>query len=66
MALVVRNPPVNAGDVRDMSSIPGSGRSPGGGPGNPLQDSRLENLTDRGAWWARVHRVSQSGTRQVI
>ena len=46
MALVVKNPPANAGDVRDVSSIPGSGRSPGGGRGNPLQYSCLENLMD--------------------
>ena len=43
MALAVKNPPANAGDVRDESSIPGSGRSPGGGHGNPLQYSCLEN-----------------------
>ena len=46
-----------------MGSIPGSGRSPGGGHGNPLQDSCLENSMDRGAWWALVHRVAQSQTR---
>ena len=63
MALVVKNPPVNAGDVRDMDSIPGSGRSPGGGYGNSLQYSCLENLMDRGAWQATVHRVTQSQTR---
>ena len=48
----IKNPPANAGDVRDASSIPGSERSPGGGHGNPLQYSYLENLMDRGAWWA--------------
>ena len=47
---VVRNPPDNAGDTWDVSSIPGWGRSPGGGNGNPLQYSCLENSTDRGAW----------------
>ena len=47
-------------DIRDAGSIPGSGRSPGGGHGNPLQYSCLENPMDRGAWWARVHRVTQS------
>ena len=52
---VVRNPPANAGDVRDTGSIPGLGRSPGGGNGDPLQYSCLENLMDRGAWWAIVH-----------
>ena len=51
VALVVKNPPANAGDVRDTGSVPGSGRSPGGGHGNPLQYSCLENSMDRGAWW---------------
>ena len=59
---MVKNPPVNAGDVRDISSIPGSGRSLGGGHGNPLQYSRLENLMDRGAWQAIVHGVAKSQT----
>ena len=49
IVLVVRNLPVRAGDVRDVSSIPGSGRSPGGGHSNPLQYSYLENPRDRGA-----------------
>ena len=49
---MIKNPPANAGD---MSSIPGSGRSPEGGHGNPLQYSCLENSMDRGAWWATVH-----------
>jgi len=48
-ALVVKNPPVNAGDIRDIGSLPGSGRSPGGRNGNPLQYPCLENLMDRGA-----------------
>ena len=52
VALVIKNPPAIAGDVRDTGSIPGSGRSPGGGHGNPLQYSCLENPMDRGAWWA--------------
>ena len=52
----------SAGDAGDMSSIPGSGRSPGGGRGNPLQYSCLENLMDRGAWWATVHGVTASRT----
>jgi len=56
---VVKNPPVNGGDVRDAGSIPGSGRSPGGGYDNPLQYSYLKNPIDRGAWWASVHRVSK-------
>ena len=60
--LVVKNPPANAGDVRDMGSIPGLGRSLGQGHGNPLQYSCLENSMDRGAWQATVHRVAQSWT----
>ena len=52
VALVVKNPSANAGDLRDLGSIPGSGRSPGGGHGSPLQYPCLENPTDRGAWWA--------------
>ena len=63
VALVVKNPPANAGDIRDVGSIPGSGRSPGGGHGNPLQYSCLENPLDRGAWWATVHRVAKSWTQ---
>ena len=50
VALVVKNPPANAGDVRDAGLIPGSGRYPGEGNGNPRQDSCLGNLMDRGAW----------------
>ena len=49
--------------LRDRGLIPGSGRSPGGGHGNPLQYSCLENPTDRGAWWDAVHRVAKSQTR---
>ena len=60
LALVVKNPPADAGDIRDMGSIPGPERSPGGGNGNPLQYSYLENPMDRGAWWATVHGVTQS------
>ena len=52
----------NAGDARDPGLIPGPGRSPGGGNGNPLQYSCLKNPMDRGAWWALVQRVSQSRT----
>ena len=52
---MVKNPPANAGDVRDIGLILGSGRSPGEGNGNPLQYSCLGNLMDRGAWWALVH-----------
>ena len=57
-----KNPPANAGDIRDMGSIPGLGRSPEGGHANPLQYSCLENPKDRGAWWATVHGVAKSQT----
>ena len=60
--LVVKNPPTNAGDIRDMGLIPGLGRSPRGGHGNPLQYSCLENPMDRGAWRAMVHGVTKSQT----
>ena len=53
----------SARDVRDTGLIPGLGRSPGGGCGNPLQYSCLENPMDRGAWWATVHGVTKSKTR---
>ena len=62
MVLVVKNLPANAGDIRDLGLIPGSGRSPGGGRGNPLEYSCLENLMDRGAWWVTVHRVAKGLT----
>ena len=62
---MVKNPSVNAGDIRVMGSIPGLGRSPGGRHGNPLQHSCLENLMDRGAWWATVHRVTESDMTEV-
>ena len=61
--LVVKNPPPSAGDIRDLGSIPGPGRSPGGGHGNPLQCSCLENPMDRGAWRVMVHGVTKSWTR---
>ena len=61
-ALMVKNLPVSAGDIRD-AGLPGSGRPPGGGHGTPLQYSCLENPMDRGAWRAAVHRVTQSQTR---
>ena len=54
---LLKNPPANAGGIRDAGSIPGWGRFLGGGHGNPLQYSCLENLTDRGAWQAAVHGV---------
>ena len=57
---MVKNLPASAGDIRDLGSIPGSGRSPGEGNGNPLQYSCLENPMDRGAWWATVHGVTES------
>ena len=63
VALVVKNLPANAGDIRDAGSIPGLGRSPGDGNGNPLQYSCLENPVDREAWRATVHRVAKSRTR---
>ena len=63
VVLVVKNPSANAGDITDKGSISGSGRSPGGGHGNPLQYSCLENLMDRGAWQVIVHSVTKSRTR---
>ena len=60
---MVKNPPANAGDIRDTGSIPGLERPPGGDDGNSLQYSRLENLMDRGAWWATFHRVTKSQTQ---
>ena len=62
---MVKNPLANAGDIRDAGSIPGLGISPGGGHGNPLQYSCLENPTDRGAWWATVHRVAELDMTEV-
>ena len=56
---MVKNPPANSGDIGDAGLIPGSGRSPGEGHGNPLQSSCLENPMDRGAWWATVHGVTE-------
>ena len=60
---MVKNLLVNTGDVSDRGSIPGSGRSPGGGHGIPFQYSCLENPMDRGAWWATVHGAAKSWTQ---
>ena len=60
MALVVKNLPANAGDVKDVGSTPGLGRSPGVGSGNPLQYSCLESPVERGAWWATVHGIAKN------
>ena len=57
---VVKDPHANVGDIRDVGSIPGLGRSPGEGNGNPSQYSCLKNPMERGAWWATVHSVSKS------
>ena len=61
---MVKNPPANAGDIRDAGLIPRSGRCPVEGHGNPLQYSCLENAIYRGAWWATVHRVAESDTTE--
>ena len=63
VALEVKNPPANAGDKRDVGSIPGLGRSPNEGNGNPLLYFCLENPRDRAVWWAAVQRVAKSSTR---
>ena len=64
---MVKNLPANAGDAGDPHLIPGSGRSPGGGNGNPLQYSCLKNPTDRGAWRAVVHSVyKESDTTEHV
>ena len=63
---VVKNLPANAGDTRDTGSIPGSGRSPGEGNGNPLQCSCLENPVDRGPWWAIVHGIAESDMTEQL
>ena len=59
----IKNPPANAGDIRDVGSIPGSGRSPGEANGNPVQYSCLENRMDRGAWQAAVHGLEKRWPR---
>jgi len=64
--LVVKNLPADARDLRDIDSVPGSGRSPGEGHGNPLQYSCLENPLDRESWRAAVHRVTERWSRLSI
>ena len=59
VVLVVKNSPASAGDAGDLGLISGSGRTPGGGHGNPLQYPCLENPMDRGAWWTTVHGVAK-------
>ena len=63
VVLVVKNLPANVGDIKDLGSIPRLGRSPGGGHGNPLRYSCLENPMDRGAWQATVHGVAKIRTQ---
>ena len=63
VALVIKNLPASAGDRRDVGLIPGLGRPPGERNGTPLQFYHLENLMDRGAWWAIVHRIAKSWTQ---
>ena len=60
---MIKNPPANAGDIRDPGSVAGLGKSPGKGNDSPLQYSCLENPTDRGAWQATVHQVTKSQTQ---
>ena len=60
---MVKNPFKDAGDVRDVSSILGSGRCPEEGHGNPLQYSFLENPMEKGAWWATIHSIAKSQTK---
>ena len=57
---MIKNLPANAGDTGKLGLIPGLGRSPGAGNGNPLQYSCLENSVNRGTWWATVHEVAKS------
>ena len=66
MVLVVKKLPAHAGDAGDVGSIPGLGKFPGGGHGNPLQYSCLENPMDRGAWRATVHGVTELDTTEQL
>ena len=66
VALLVKNLPANAGYARDVGSVPGSRRSPGGGHGYPLQYPCLENSMDRGAWQAAVHGVTHTHTHTTL
>ena len=63
MVLVIKNPPANVEAARDLGSVSGSGRSPGGGNGNLLQYSSLGNSMNKGAWWATVHRATENHTQ---
>ena len=65
VAQLVKNPPADAGDTRNLGSIPGLGRSPGEGHSNPPQYSCLENSVDRGVWWATVHGVAELDMTEV-
>ena len=66
VALVVKSLPANAGDLKDMGSIPGCGIAPGGSHSNPLQCSCLENPMDRGSWGAVVHRITKRQTHTEV
>ena len=64
--IVVKRPPASEGEIRDVDSIPGSGKSTGVGNVNPLQYSCLENPMGRGTWWAAVHRITESDTTERL